>query len=264
MRIALVVLFLVCGVGAFAESQQQRPNPDESIRKPAQSNYGREKEERGSEQNPFFIKQLQSEVKSNAGTNKGKNVGYEMTPQDWSSMATALFTLVLTISTIALWVSTRALASLARDEFNATHRPQIIIHTFEKKYLGNGLLGATFTYVNIGTSIANIIEIETNIFLSDNLAAEDSAKMDRDGFNKVLAIGGKDIYRIKSNIPDTTAIFGDMSKSRGKPTQEIMCVGRIIYADKQGTSRETGFCRVYNGDRSCWLRVENSDYEYSY
>jgi len=266
MRIVLFLLFVLGGGSAFAESP---PAPTPSRVEAHDSNTDhqntetkRDKEERGSEKNPLFIKQVHPEIKTDARENKGKTVGNWIN-KDWPEIATTLFTFVLALSTIALWISTRALARLSRDEFNATHRPQIIIHTFEKKYLGDGLLGATFTYVNVGTAPASIVAIESNIYFSDNIAAEDSKETVRFD-NKFLKAGEKDNHTTESSITDMTAVIEGMKVDRGQSRQRIMCQGRIIYADSQGTSRETGFCRVYDGDGSCWLRVDNSDYEYAY
>lgn len=265
MRIAplIAIMLVLCGVGAFAESKQQRPSPTESVRYAAQSNYGSEKEERGSEKNPFFIKQLHPEIKDNTRNNEGKNVDNKMTPQDWSSMATALFTLILTISTIALWISTRAIAKISRDEFNATHRPQIVIHALEDDSDTGGTICSILTYINTGTTVANIIELGTEVFFFQNLTPGTKIKTDKIG-NKALEPGQWGTHRIKSDIKSAQAYIEDVKVGRKQSQQRIVCIGRIVYTDSQGTRRETGFCRVYNDRRSCWLRVENSDYEYSY
>jgi len=265
MRIALVVLFMLCGVSVFAESQLP-PSPsgvkNHGEQYPAKTNNKREKEARGSEKNPVFIKQAQPEVQGKTRDNEGKNIDNSSVFHDWPTMVTAIFTAVLAWSTIALWRSTQALARLSRDEFNATHRPKIIIHTFERTYSEESTVGVIFTYVNVGTAPASITAIESNIFFSDNIVAEDSKRVVQFD-NKFLKAGEKDIYRIESGMTNLTAIIEDMKVDRGQSVQRIICRGIIKYADNQGTSRETGFCRVYDETKG-WLRVENSEHEYSY
>jgi len=55
-----------------------------------------------------------------------------------------------------------------------------------------------------------------------------------------------------------------MNASRGKPNGQLFCVGYILYQDVLGRKMQTGFCRRYDAETAVWLRVENSDYEYSY
>ena len=157
---------------------------------------------------------------------------------------------------------TRDSLELARQEFDATHRPQIIIHTFEKNRGIDKKIGAAFTYVNIGTSPAKIIEIETNIFFSNEHASNDTIMKEQ--FDKLLKPGEGSNYSVKSKISDLITIIEGMRAGRGQSHREILCIGRIKYLDLQGTARETGFCRVYDTDQYCWQRNDNSDYEYSY
>ena len=82
--------------------------------------------------------------------------------------------------------------------------------------------------------------------------------------NKVIKPGGIDTFLIKSNISITSAAIEEMRKERGQSTLELMCIGKICYTDSSGAERETGFCRKFDSPGDIWLKVENSDYEYSY
>ena len=303
MRIALVLLFLLYGVGVFANSQPPTPTPSKTINKHEKhsdqnQNNPSAEYQIGTETAPFVVK-IQSPVAYHPEANKPEEKHNDYTSPEWGLVYLTFFlvlvTFGLTIYTARLWKATKDLAKdakdtadrqaaemqeslsiskdavsatkesvdLARKEFNATHRPQIIIHTFERKYYeDSALFGVIFTYVNIGTAPASIVEIGHNIFYSDNIAADDTNEAVRFD-NKFLEAGERDTCLIKSSITDNTAWINHSKKVRGQSDQRIICKGRIRYVDSQGIPRETGFCRVYTEDRE-WQCVENSEYEYSY
>lgn len=171
---------------------------------------------------------------------------------------TALGTLAVAIFTIVLAAVTARQINLARDEFLATHRPKVIVHSFEATHDNNGAIGASFTLVNTGVSAARITDISAMIVLSRDLRP--GIQMPRKELNKTLVSGEPWIW----------AVFGDLTASIivekfNKPTDvPLWCMGRITYADQRGRKRETGFCRMYDVRGERWIKSPESDYEYAY
>ena len=167
----------------------------------------------------------------------------------------------------------RKSAAVARDEFNATYRPEIIVHTFEmarEEVVDGFAICAQFVVVNKGASDAIIRQISGTIVMTEKL---------RPGIVTVplgfaghrLAAG--EVLRnvaIKGEALDTAIV--DMNSGFGvkSTTGEAMmwCVGLIVYEDAIGRRRETGFCRSYDVLGECWVKNANPDaesnYEYAY
>ena len=91
----------------------------------------------------------------------------------WGAMVTAIatgfiawFTFSLRDATKEQGRLTQEAIKLARDEFNAAHRPEIIIHNMEHaKVTGTSFVGANITYVNKGTAPAKNATISGKIEL---------------------------------------------------------------------------------------------------
>jgi hypothetical protein len=179
-----------------------------------------------------------------------------------AAVAIAFFTVKLTHATTKQARLTRKAITLARDEFNATHRPKIVCLFFES-YTGAGgdPDGVEITYVNVGPAPAVMIEIGRVIIATENLrvgAITDIASLNR----KVLASGVKDTAGIGNLIVDIARLNAkDRALGAGMP---IYCIGHIAYEDMAGLRRETGFCRLFAPGTDSWLSVKDSEYEYSY
>jgi hypothetical protein len=191
--------------------------------------------------------------------------------ETWTALATgviALFTIVLS------WVSrrqaklTRATLALARDEFFSTHRPRVIVHSFDCRSEGDGLIGAIFQYVNAGDTRARITEIGSSIFLAVEGPRPGGGPMSTEKFlDRHLEGRETSTYTVKSNVTDAEVagvVLQGERQGRHFPFTRAFCVGYIDYTDKLGIRRKTGFCREYHSATRSWHRVENSDYEYAY
>lgn len=268
----IAMMFVLCRVGAFAESQSPASQMAEKINardkgsskesEKTQINYSIKVEVDGltpPKEASLAKILLGGDTQNNRQQGEAKEQQNELFYTKTTAWSTALLVIVTGILCWVTWL----LKQVAASEFAATHRPKIIIHMFRRIYRDEKTVSAGFTYANIGDTDANIVEIETNIFYSDNIEAEDSAITEKFS-NKVLKAGGKDTFTATSNITDTKAIIDGMNEIRRKSIPRIVCVGRIRYAGKQGATRETGFYRVYDASKSCWLSVEGSEYEYSY
>jgi hypothetical protein len=98
----------------------------------------------------------------------------------------ALFTALLVISTIALWMATRGLfritrdsTILARQEFIATHRPKIRIHVAEFKHIPDNYpdesenkAAASLLCFNIGESVAKKVQVRGQFFSGSNFSVD--------------------------------------------------------------------------------------------
>lgn len=173
---------------------------------------------------------------------------------------TALASILIAAFTATLWITNGRQLRLARDEFNATHRPRIIVHTFEVAYEDHSV-GAQFKVVNKGVSPATILTISDKIFATR--ALRQGVFLDTSTFaNKILASGEPMDWGCKGdNLAfETEAV--KMSKAPGD--LKIWCIGKIIYADGEGRKRETGFCRSYDASGKRWVQEPESEYEYAY
>ncbi len=124
MRIALVMLCLLCGVAAFgAESQPPAPTPTKPIEKhksnTSQSkNNPKTENQIGTETVPFVVK-VQSPVTDHPEPNKPEEKHNNYTSSEWwlvyLTAALVFVTLGLTIYTARLWRATKVLAKDAKD-----------------------------------------------------------------------------------------------------------------------------------------------------
>src|SRR5215472_7025642 len=78
----------------------------------------------------------------------------------------ASFTILLALSTIGLWWSTRKLWKATRDEFLSTHRPKLIVRQFIlQPPVVNDLLKVDFSILNIGNTEAKVRGIAAEVAL---------------------------------------------------------------------------------------------------
>jgi len=201
---------------------------------------------------------------------------------DTTGNPVSLFTLVLAISTIGLWFSTRGLMrggerqnawaarqteiifqqkELSRLQFFAAHRPQITVHAVEFISVpsgdgdGRNTIGASILCFNTGTGSVNVAEARGDILVTRAISVDVQRRLVAT-FEDV-EIGVKMRFSIVSDrtlndLPGGTAVY---------------CVGTIAYSDATDARRETGFCFVLQGRmgaRPHWTSAESPEHEYSY
>jgi hypothetical protein len=184
----------------------------------------------------------------------------------------ALFTIVLACVS---WRQTKFIGDqvkLGRDEFNATHRPEISILSFEPSYGGaeDERVAVQVMYVNNGRSIARNLRIQAKITNRNfplqtgiGLSGPDAIAL----IHPDLESGKKNYFLVTSDIPVSTATIQDMAASRANPSREtprIVCLGCVSYYDGMNGRRETAFCRIFNASSDRWEPSDNTEYEYSY
>jgi len=123
MRIALVVILLLCGVGAYAESQPPPPTTTKTIENHKSNAKQNQKNPRaehqiGTDTLPFVVK-VQSPVTDHPETNKSEEKHNNYKSSEWwlvyLTAALVFVTFGLTIYTARLWRATKVLAKDAKD-----------------------------------------------------------------------------------------------------------------------------------------------------
>jgi hypothetical protein len=182
-----------------------------------------------------------------------------------STVVIALFTIILAIVGYCQARLTRDTIRLARDEFNATHRPEIIVRNvgYVADPEDNRMrLIARIVIVNKGASRAHIINLSGIILTpTDELTADVALRAYPIGKEQDLVGGQPYQWDIESPNHQEPAIR--IAQTRGEKSEWI-CIGLIRYADMEGRIRETGFFRRFDVKSRSWKREENEDYEYSY
>jgi hypothetical protein len=161
-------------------------------------------------------------------------------------------------------------AETARDEFNTTHRPELIVHDFEvarKPVEKEGYaLSAQFTVVNKGTANATIEEIKGRIFFAEYLRPGVSLKNVTGRYKGHPLAAGETLENVGIALDPVASAGVDFESGFGtRDGPPLWCIGRITYEDTvTKRRRETGFCRSYDFKGERWRREPQSEFEYSY
>jgi hypothetical protein len=186
---------------------------------------------------------------------------------------TDLFTLVLAVSTIGLWFSTHKGIRLGRDQFNATHRPQIRLkHIWLNDFiLPNEPIVVNLYLANNGSGEAilhqigvrfDVVPIRVPLPVNPHIDAIVAGNGDRMHSGRNYAIEGVDIGRVIS-----VAEFDALNDNHS----DLYCIGYVSYHDAAGRMRITGFCRrlafpryaMIGPENSRFLPVNDPDYDYA-
>jgi hypothetical protein len=214
--------------------------------------------------------------------------GYEWIKRDDNDKAVvATFTAVLAMSTIGLWLATNKLwragerqfgftqqsIGLARDEFNATHRPKIRV---KHLWLAGDIWGGetivvNLAFVNNGTAEAIINEMGIKfVVVRKGQAIPFDPHIP--AVRGVVIAGGRMSsgigWRIEG-IEDGTVLTDAQNTAIQNGKAILYCIGYMSYLDASERMRITGFCRVltFADDaiiaQNCRFRVfDDPDYEY--
>jgi hypothetical protein len=192
---------------------------------------------------------------------------------DHNGLVTAIATIFIAGFTATLYSVTGRAVKLANDEFVATHRPKIFVHSVAvtaKGRRGNPRIDRPFeparaiiTIVNGGESWATIIEWCAVIYYQSPQAAftprlGDSQKPQADA---PLIVPGQweDLGHNQANVVDSD--WEQFVAEGGR----MFFIGKITYEGPDKIRRNTGFCREHDAkDAGAWRRVTDSEYEYAY
>jgi hypothetical protein len=186
-----------------------------------------------------------------------------------AAIAVAAFTFTLWISTSTQAKLTGDSIKLAREEFNATHRPKIRVHAAELKRRPPEVksdeadeydrIAASLICFNIGESTAVNVEVRGEIFAGANFAVDVQRRLVAT-FPEILS-GQKFRAEIKSDIPVQMVAIG---KRTGI---DYHCLGWIAYHDQNGLRRETAFCFIadmWAKPSERWVSAGKKEHEYEY
>lgn len=197
-------------------------------------------------------------------------------PDWWVAILTGL----LVISTDGLWIFTALLwrstsravnegaaaLALARDEFNATHRPKLRVRFFQLPDLADGsLIFVRFAIVNVGSTPAHIKSLDASMEIKAPERRDTGPISLASPFDSARKIAGGE--QIVVQIGRDANIAYDISWFVGDGWS-VALRGTIIYTDST-VERRTGFDRIYrhsqrerpDADNSL-RRVETSEFEY--
>jgi len=211
----------------------------------------------------------------------GADAAAQQTGQDnppwWDSAAawTAIFTCVLTASTIGLWLQTRRLAEgaddqaskmresleLAQREYDATHRPRIKLRNISYPPIRQNV-PVTFrvTIANAGDNDATIVSVAIGV----NRSSDDgifAVPLSPPHDAKNIALKGGQLhtfYRDAVEESDSSTWGGVLAD-----VDTLTVYGEITYSDKNNIIRRTAFGRTWDSDLRAFRRSKTyADFEY--
>ena len=189
-------------------------------------------------------------------------------PVAYYTLWITLFTGMLAVIGIGQGILSSQQIALARDEFSATHRPKIVVHSVRYDPIfgesGDTELdrpAATVIFYNTGDS-PTIIESITYSITQRRFPLESGINPRKQLVPRSIEIasGIGDFIKLESEAEIRTIQL----KSDG--ASKHVLIGKVYYNAKGGGLRQTGFCRVLERGTHgfSWEPVDNPEYEYCY
>lgn len=183
-----------------------------------------------------------------------------------STLAIAFFTIVLAWTSYCQARLIRRSIDLARDEFNSSHRPRIVVRDVWCEPPGN----ISYMLFNTGDTTARVVESWVLAeFIPSNQAIRPLRSAGHNDLGQIRFAAGemKDLtYSAPSEVsaymlvPDMMRIA---TEDRGPMVGDFYFTGAILYADDAGNLRRSVFRRRWDKDRKCFVRLDDSDQEYA-
>jgi hypothetical protein len=173
-----------------------------------------------------------------------------------------IFTAMLGLSTIGLWVETGRTRRLARSEFISTHRPRLIVRQFQlDRPLHDDALKCRFSIINVGDTEGVVTLVTAQIALWNGSFWE------APGINPLIRplkqpITMRNGVRISATATSVFNVTEDQIAGVQGGSLIVCAVGEITYTDALGTERRTGFRRNYNVSTDMFTASTNEDQEY--
>jgi hypothetical protein len=166
-----------------------------------------------------------------------------------------------TNSAKALSASTIA-TDLARDEFNAAHRPRIGIRGVHTATI-NGSEHLYFRYVNRGIGTAKVIQIGCAIVIAEAIRKEPNFTPTEEGGVELKSGDSRPYEYTPADFAEFAfgRAYADTATPRSTSSTAYF-IGFITYEDSMRRQRQTGFCRKNTLGSDIWETVEGSVYEY--
>jgi hypothetical protein len=191
---------------------------------------------------------------------------------------TALATIAIAGFTLTLWRATteqgqltRNALELARNEFNASHRPKVIVHATEAAYgtnkQGMPTIGIDLHCINIGNTEAVIDELIGEIGIFEASLRANILLPTIEIVPIKIGVGEKRLIHINSTFDDKA--LNRATNVGAQVRGPIFCLAAFSYRDGRGIPRQTGICRVFssNTGENRWYKYDrpgHEAYEYSY
>ena len=265
IAIVLFVLFLACGSALSAteaETNKNRESSDHNLTTTTTNNSIQNSVARSSPglaDSPIPVQQ-----NPNDSTKLDQNKhDHDNSLEKYTQWLTYSTIALVVVTTLLCWV-TWGLKRVADNDFSATHRPRIIVHTMGNIGRTEDEIIPRFTYVNTGGSVAKVTEISTSVFFAETLRPGTDLKPHKFNPIKLIEPGERSTFEAPSGFSQKKSILSEMKKDRGQCNENLFCVGVVSYENAVGAKMETGFIRRFDGGSNIWLKVNNSDYEYSY
>jgi hypothetical protein len=189
----------------------------------------------------------------------------------------ALAALIVACFTFTLWIATSKQARLtfeslrlAREEFIATNRPEIVVHAVSVRHITGGSydrLGASILCFNKGRTAAENIEVRGAILVAQELELDVQRALIR---SLPSVLSGQKLRieipsdRVINQLNGVARLRRDTIATGRLP--DVYCVGTISYFDQNKTRRETAFCYCliidHHGER--WVTAGSPEHEYAF
>ena len=189
----------------------------------------------------------------------------------------ASFTLALVVVTailagIAIWqgIQMKATVSLAREEFNATHRPRIVVRRISPIEEGGAITGIQYTVHNVGDTECTITAISDQIWMpgaAKDLPAIPAYSPPREQSISLECNGSTAITHLDTEsefIGELNFLFGFAEESNPERVSipRLLFLGYVNYIDRAGTKRQTAFLRQFNFTTKRFDPIIHPEYEY--
>jgi hypothetical protein len=277
MRIALVVLFLLCGASVFAKPQ---PVTEKAIN----SKPNTEQIQRGSEKLPFIVKtsqtpKSQEESEKDTEERKDRKILNVLT---FSLAGIGVMQLIVfglqarrlretVVATEKAAEAAKKQTEVAINEFVSTHRPKVIVRsvtieppTHPALPIEEGVpIKIRGTVVNIGDTPTEIIESNITILVAGPTfyVRTPFGPADNSINGRKLVPGGAWTFWVTADQVDFDNTPKIVALQRGEKV--IYFFGFISYRDDIGNMRRTAFCRKYNPETERFDQTNDPDYEYA-
>jgi len=170
----------------------------------------------------------------------------------------------LAIYTRNLWAIAAAQTTLARNEFNSTHRPKIIIRDihFQAGFDVDDDPTVYFIYINTGDNIAKNITIDAGIIckIPGLPIKRDSPIRPTNPSKTILTVGEFGVGVASSGGSLERYVYDNIILGK----YVICCIGTVMYYDNLNILRRTGFARVYDPNTDRFTVIDDPEREYAY
>jgi len=262
--IRIIILAFIIFLPTLAQSQEPSPTPLKTIgnpkKHPTKIDNATNNCNRGTEQNPIFIKELSPEIRREGRAAEAKDRYQKATYERWTVVSTitiAAFTVIMGITTILLWKETKKTArftGLTVATMKDTAERQLRAYLSSKiveipvNIDDHGKLSVTTTVKNYGNTPAHSMMGSNHIGIY-NLPITDTNPLDKvtlaDEISKSSIAPGEVYYMTITLKKQFTQNDISIIESGGRA---LFLVGEIKYVDVFGKQHSSKCCLISTGE----------------